>query len=648
MDCTYAKLAASLTNLSSYEEIASVRRRLMEHSDTVVGEARKVSSLLNSRAPINRLPAEVLVDIFAYVRSPDDYRYLHRCSGSRCLHPGRRSFALFRIMAVCRAWRAVACGDPSFWRDVRIGFGAPEELLQLHLQHSAPVPFNVKLVRIGRRDLPRFLYNIRNHSLRLAKLSLRLVLDDRVADVLQTFCDKAEMSGLLDLNITIDIRKADKDEEVDEDAAYLDARHGYLEMHHNLSPLSLHFRPDHFPHLTHLSVRNVTLRTPRALNPTRLATVTLVNRLRRPATVPLSEFAAFLNSCKELQHITLERLPFTLNSNARIPFRTVCSPSLRSLIIEDTSSQAKTLLGMFQSIPPAANVYVKKAYASQSLPSAAGRVRSIPELPAEDFWSNCLPWDKRGLPVFTLLKRIVTDYTPDAYGRISCKALVGRSFFALACRERDTRNIVLSIKNAFQDSPISELLLMDVPPGAIDVGDWIQLLRAFPSLRQLTVLDSVSEPGTYHACSTAASYLRLTSALARSDVLLACPHWDHLFVAIAARVEDLDVLERTFSELTTCYENGLGNIPRICVGLQPPECYQGPSHSENCDELVCSTSRWHIDVFDRVKTLLTVTPLPQFMHVVEYSHEKDRWDLRSWSDGTITLQAGNDEDESDA
>ncbi|TFK93849.1 hypothetical protein K466DRAFT_510726 [Polyporus arcularius HHB13444] len=93
-----------------------------------------IDELLNARLPVNSLPVEVLVDIFALVQAePPRYDY------------GKNSYRItwLPILAVCRHWRRVMCSNPGFWRTIEVT--STHEWLRISLERCAHVHADVTL-----------------------------------------------------------------------------------------------------------------------------------------------------------------------------------------------------------------------------------------------------------------------------------------------------------------------------------------------------------------------------------------------------------------------------------------------------------------------------------------------------------------------
>lgn len=104
---------------NAYERISSAYHGLLQEREHLECRIRETASILNTMSPINRLPAEVLVHIFTYVKpSFQDGEFDYT---TYTFYPEREVAAWLSFVGVCRSWRTVACTTPLLWRDIRIG-----------------------------------------------------------------------------------------------------------------------------------------------------------------------------------------------------------------------------------------------------------------------------------------------------------------------------------------------------------------------------------------------------------------------------------------------------------------------------------------------------------------------------------------------
>ncbi|KAH9935076.1 hypothetical protein B0H21DRAFT_759408 [Amylocystis lapponica] len=118
-----------------------------------------LKSCHNSFAPINRLPNELLVDIFSHDRD-------------RGKVP---SMAWVRLTHVCRYWRGIVLATPTLWSKIYIDASSKEgpTLLHNHLLRSVPSKVDIVLLKAAKEDASAILQDLGQHADRIRRLHLR-------------------------------------------------------------------------------------------------------------------------------------------------------------------------------------------------------------------------------------------------------------------------------------------------------------------------------------------------------------------------------------------------------------------------------------------------------------------------------------------
>ncbi|KAH9935078.1 hypothetical protein B0H21DRAFT_894338 [Amylocystis lapponica] len=151
---------AYLTTLSprnvqqwTWEKINQVEKYLLD-----------LKSFHNSFAPINRLPNELLVDIFSHDRD-------------RGKVP---SMAWIRLTHVCRYWREIALMTPTLWSKIYLAEDSDPEseginpiLLHTCLLRSVPSKVDIVVLKAADEDASAILKDLRQHADRIRLLRIR-------------------------------------------------------------------------------------------------------------------------------------------------------------------------------------------------------------------------------------------------------------------------------------------------------------------------------------------------------------------------------------------------------------------------------------------------------------------------------------------
>ncbi|KAH9942010.1 hypothetical protein B0H21DRAFT_539878 [Amylocystis lapponica] len=146
---------AYLTTLSPRNAQEWARAKM----DQVQKYLLNLKSCHNSFAPINRLPNELLVDIFSHDRD-------------RGKVP---SMAWVRLTHVCRYWRGIALATPTLWSKVYIDAFSKRgpTLLHNHLLRSVPSKVDIVLLKAAKGNASAILKDLGKHADRICRLRLR-------------------------------------------------------------------------------------------------------------------------------------------------------------------------------------------------------------------------------------------------------------------------------------------------------------------------------------------------------------------------------------------------------------------------------------------------------------------------------------------
>ncbi|TFK85837.1 hypothetical protein K466DRAFT_525231 [Polyporus arcularius HHB13444] len=312
------------------------RAAISDRLQAVRDEAERLalSALWNATSPINRLPNEILTEIFMFFTKRDDGGFLplwalHKPRDQPKLAPSARPFGWLPLTLVCRHWWAMARTTPTLWRTIDINEQRGQgSLLRLALQRSAGAPLDVTFYA-ARRALAAFPL-LMPHVSRIRKL----VLPEAEKTELAALCSVLdhEMPTLNSLTIYGD-RDLVPPAEATVDPTAVPAGH-----------LPVALPPSRFPSLAYLNLSWVVLPTQCPFPPT-LRTLTLMSCTYERAT-PLSEFLKTLEECRALEDLCLEGLPMNLSFD-HIPSKAAIKlPNLKHLVVsEDRASRVAHFLG---------------------------------------------------------------------------------------------------------------------------------------------------------------------------------------------------------------------------------------------------------------------------------------------------------------
>ena len=139
--------------LASRSQLLERRRAILDQQDQLRQEQTRldcalkdVDYLLNATQPINRLPNEILTDIFDRFLSGAEHLEQFSSSIRKIkIRPRGATARTAIIPSVCRHWRTVACGTPRLWQTIHIRASSNPDWLALCLARCAQVPAHVTL-----------------------------------------------------------------------------------------------------------------------------------------------------------------------------------------------------------------------------------------------------------------------------------------------------------------------------------------------------------------------------------------------------------------------------------------------------------------------------------------------------------------------
>ena len=111
--------------------IADMNRQIV----LLQARVRSTSALLNYQRPINRLPPEILLDLFRRLRDEDRSYNQHRDGGRLYSRP-----PWHRILGVCRYWCSLASSAPLLWTSIPVGAKTDLGMLKAFLKRSSQSP----------------------------------------------------------------------------------------------------------------------------------------------------------------------------------------------------------------------------------------------------------------------------------------------------------------------------------------------------------------------------------------------------------------------------------------------------------------------------------------------------------------------------
>ena len=447
------------------EELASSIADMKKQIALLEGRVLSTSALLNYQRPINRLPPEILLEIFRRLRNND-----------RTYRSYRRGWMLpseppwHRVLGVCRYWHSLASSTPLLWTSVPVGGKASSAMLQAFISRSCQLPIDVAFRAMSSTALADALDQLHPHAGRTKALSFRDLTyqEKHVKPIADLLAQCEEMTILKTLSVAFK-----RDDST--------LRHGLL------LPLdrafTATFSPERFPRIRNLSLQSIDARLP-ALGLPCLVSLTLTQA--RTATIPFNDFIAFLRGCSRLEVLSLSFFrPSQPGMLEVLPLpQVVHLPStFRTLRIEELDIFAARLLGALH-IPLTADVTV----AALLDPKEIGEVRNAHELTRIPIHS-CLPPDISGLPIIPKITTLRIR-TGDEVCTVSGIAGEYGLWLATLSGIKGSRPVAPdpadTLITVFRSSPLTELRLINLGARQVAIEHWIAALQHFPCLHRLT------------------------------------------------------------------------------------------------------------------------------------------------------------------
>ena len=153
-----------------------IQRSVVIRSKQVYAEDRPLQSLWNASVPVNRLPPEIMLEIFQALRAVSEYDgELTETSG--------RWVSWTRLSYVCRSWRDVICNSALFWQNIHV----KNELrwVELCLSRSREIPLNIFFHSSA--TLPGACDILSSHTRRIKRVTVRQTARDTVSCLTRFF-----------------------------------------------------------------------------------------------------------------------------------------------------------------------------------------------------------------------------------------------------------------------------------------------------------------------------------------------------------------------------------------------------------------------------------------------------------------------------
>ncbi|EIW52543.1 uncharacterized protein TRAVEDRAFT_31761 [Trametes versicolor FP-101664 SS1] len=403
-------------------------------------ELQGVYALLNAGVPINQLPVELLVEIFARFQSVDD-----------------PSHYWANVLRVCRHWFVVGSTAGNLWTNLKVSDST--NLLRTGLFRSSAAEFSVEMVCARTHPLTEAAAFVAPHMHRLRGLRLGRIPSTSVPALVE-FMDNA-MPALRHFHATGDERGRN---------------------------LTLRLSPECFPRLEDLRVSHICVWSNLPIFP-QLRTLHISGR---SVGAPTLKTATLLESLRRMENIEDLVLSGVLVSDLggspsfaskdRVVLR-----KLRKLVVNMEGPLIKQMLSVI-TIPPEATVHFSSPVRGTT---AAGNSANM---------AGMLPEDRRaGLPVLACIteawintsatKHIVAGYT--AAVPASTRGAVPPVLFILELPEANDlggaagAGIGLAgLVEVFRDSPL-ESVTVETSSSIVAQVEWRDFFAALPTLRRL-------------------------------------------------------------------------------------------------------------------------------------------------------------------
>lgn len=416
-------------------------------------------ALWNARLPVHKLPTEVLVDLLSRLPS-------YALPGSIF---SSNSADWFRIMLVCRRWRAVVKANPCFWRSIHVGKDNLEWL-------------NLALFRSADSNL--FL-DFSSSSAFFSALPQLLDRRDRI-EHLRFSCYGAPSLGPMVPLVSVPLPSVTHlDVSIDtlEGVFNLELPEGQEPRHHDI----LEFEPVNFPRVTNLS-----------LNGAQVSfswTTSFISHLRfldlrrckfHPATMSVSSFFDILREAQNLEELTLDDVLSSACSSIPPPSerrRVVALPNLRKAYLADHVAWI-SLFPSYLQLPSRGEISFHGLIDNAAL-------ANNPDIS----YISMLPPDIRTFLFFKSATSAMMAMDSRSY-QITCRGPGPDVTLVLRVRSDSVewwQNVgrgVAHFVDLLRDAPLTELELsfnLDFQFDVIDPAVFDVVLEAFPAIQELRV-----------------------------------------------------------------------------------------------------------------------------------------------------------------
>ncbi|KAI0685660.1 hypothetical protein C8T65DRAFT_165065 [Cerioporus squamosus] len=402
-----------------------------------------ISALLNSRAPVNQLPNEILLAIFTFLQAT-----VQEDAAPDWL----------AVLLVCRRWFVVAATAPQLWRELVVGKSL--KLLRTGLVRSKGLTFGVSVIK--RDAVPATARTLLPHVHRLHRLLVSSIHQRHKAYFVALM--QRSMAALKSLTAI-----------VEEPVSWsVNAENPSLTI--TWMPLSV----DKFPKLRSLAVEKIFIPP----SPDAVYQRLTVLRLLKPGIRDHREFEQILRSCHNVEELDLD-LDGTAG-HADPNLEKIRLPKLRAIRL---AGWRWALNDVFKTIaiPPTASLDIHLSGPDDDVL----REESISAILPEDYPTS--------LPIFSSVTEvhaqarqsedIVVAYAPAPAEsmeaerrRLSLRMPVNHK------KGEDPQTVKRSLRklSVFAAAPV-ESLSIDIEAKLVDYVSWPTVLGHFPLLRKLTV-----------------------------------------------------------------------------------------------------------------------------------------------------------------
>ena len=432
------------------------------------------ASFINAHTLINRLPTEILVEIFFLTHprcSPQLYIDTESSSNTRDL-------PWYPMVAVCRYWRSIVHGTPRLWWLVHVTNTTTLDAVGHTLSMSGTQSVDVIIEDCD--DIKDFMDELLRRRPRINLLHVQNVPCHQ-GEYIETFVHKP-LPALRTLQLWFDPTLFEFDVEDDRFA--------------NAQVFDLEFKGQyHLPQLSKLSLRGVGLQGPL---PGLGDSVPSLTRLElRDSISPdcnIFEFMEFLKLFPELESLTLARfrpwddgfddMLVDLDSLGPLPIVTF-TPKLQRLHLEDIDLCIARMLSGF-AVPVSTTVTIVKLVS----PNDAMEPRTLHEILAQSL-DSCLPANKTGLPILGQITgaRIAWSKTSVQFVAAStgkATVAIGMKNALLATRDAD-QDIPHAVTRLLAQSPLDSLCIDGLGGSKFSIEQWSCIFKQLPRFRKLAV-----------------------------------------------------------------------------------------------------------------------------------------------------------------